>query len=169
MRNTIGLLLLLLAGTLPARNTSMQDTTKIKKAIIIEKAHWLLGAWQQQTAKRTIYEVWRRQDDSTYSGKSYFLTGNDTVILERVSLAQRSNNLFYIPTVQNQNNAQPVVFKLTAATPQQLVFENPLHDFPQKIVYTQITADSLLAEISGMAGGQQKARQFPMKRLRVYK
>lgn len=46
-----------------------------------------------------------------------------------------------------------------------LVFENPMHDFPQIISYTKITCDSLVAQISGEKNGQERKQAFPMKRV----
>jgi hypothetical protein len=128
-------------------------------------AGWLLGKWEQKTPKRTIYETWKSNSDSSYSGKSYLLKENDTIILETVSLLQKDGALFYIPTVTNQNNSMPVSFKLTFSSDSKLIFENPIHDFPQKITYVLLSPDSLLAEISGTLNSTQQLRQFPMKRV----
>ena len=45
-----------------------------------------------------------------------------------------------------------------------MVFENPEHDFPTKITYKKINADSIVAEISGNRNGKQASELFPMKR-----
>lgn len=126
---------------------------------------WLKGAWQNKMAKGISMEVWEQKDDSTLTGKSYFIKGNDTFLSETISLEQRNNILYYIPTVNNQNNGAAVSFKQTKATNTELVFENPAHDFPQRISYTLVRKDSIVAEISGMVKGQVKARRFPMKKL----
>lgn len=118
-------------------------------------ANWLLGRWEQKTPKRTIYETWISNSDSSYFGKSYLLKEKDTIVLETVSLLQKEGVLFYIPTVTNQNNRMPVSFKLTSASGNKLVFENPAHDFPQKITYALISSDSLLAEISGTLNNKE--------------
>lgn len=128
-------------------------------------ANWLLGRWEQKTPKRTIYETWTFNNDSTYSCKSYLLKEKDTIVLETVSLLQKNGTLYYIPTVTNQNNSMPVSFKLTFASGNKLVFENPAHDFPQKITYALISSDSLIAAISGVLNNKQQVRQFPMKKV----
>jgi tRNA(Leu) C34 or U34 (ribose-2'-O)-methylase TrmL len=116
IQRCIVLLLLLLAETVPARDA-------VSTYHRIEKAQWLLGKWQQKTVERIVYEAWSRLNDSTYKGESYFITGHDTTLLEQVSLEERRDNLFYIPTVQNQNNRQPVVFALTTLSERQMIFE----------------------------------------------
>lgn len=128
-------------------------------------ASWLLGKWEQKTKKGTIYETWKSSSDSSYAGKSYLLKEKDTVVLETVSLLQKDGTLFYIPTVTNQNNNMPVSFKVTFSSDNKLIFENPAHDFPQKITYTLISSDSLMAEISGILNNKQQLRRFPMRRV----
>jgi hypothetical protein len=44
------------------------------------------------------------------------------------------------------------------------VFENPQHDFPQRIIYRLEKDGSLAAAIEGMSKGKLKRIDFPMKR-----
>ena len=144
-------------------NTTGNTTTNFSE---LEKANWLIGEWQNNSPEGNATEVWKKENDSTFVGKSYFVIGKDTVSSETISLEQNGNQLYYIPTVQDQNAGQPVKFTLASSTSNQLIFENPKHDFPQKISYTQITNDSLLAEISGMMNGKQNSQKFPMTRVK---
>jgi hypothetical protein len=130
----------------------------------IAQAKWLIGNWKNQSGTTLDIETWKKLNDSTYQGRSYSLAGTDTVSSEHIEIEQRGGKLHYIPTVKNQNGGKAITFILTSSTNKQLIFENPEHDFPQKITYTQITKDSLVAEISGMRKGKFKAIQFPMKR-----
>lgn len=137
--------------------TSAQSSSTIPK--------WLLGKWENQTQRGKMVEEWSKTNDSTYSGKSYLITSTDSISLESIALKKEGNDIFYIPTVKGQNNDQPVKFKLTSSSANQLVFENPAHDFPQKITYTLESENFLTAEISGIINGQQRSRKFPMKKL----
>ncbi|MES2780937.1 MAG: DUF6265 family protein [Bacteroidota bacterium] len=125
----------------------------------------LLGSWQNTFEGGTASESWEQQNDSSYTGKSFVVVGKDTVSSESLLLQQKGSDIWYIPTVKEQNNGQAVPFKLTSSSNNQLVFENPEHDFPKKISYTFISNDSLVAEISGDINGEKKAEQFPMKRV----
>ena len=131
----------------------------------ITKMGWLAGKWQNASPEGTVIEEWQKLDDSTMTGKSYFIKGNDTLPAEDISLQQRGADLFYIPTVMDQNGGQPVSFKLTSDVNDRWVFENPDHDFPQKITYIKQPDGSLLAEISGVIEGQEKSQKFPMTRV----
>ena len=136
-----------------------------QNASSLSSAKWLLGKWGNQTQRGKMVEEWSPVNDSTYGGRSYMITATDSIPLGSIILKKEGSDIFYIPTVKGQNNDQPVKFKLTASSANQLVFENPAHDFPQKITYTLETEDSLMAEISGTVKGQQRARKFPMKKM----
>tara|TARA_Y100000815_G_scaffold271620_1_gene298650 strand:- start:17925 stop:18092 length:168 start_codon:yes stop_codon:yes gene_type:complete len=53
---------------------------------------------------------------------------------------------------------------MTAINDSLIVFENPEHDYPQKIAYRKVNADSLVAEISGKPKGIMHSEKFPMKK-----
>jgi hypothetical protein len=46
-----------------------------------------------------------------------------------------------------------------------LVFEDPAHDFPQRVAYQRQGTDSLLAWIEGTANGQTRRISFPYARV----
>jgi Domain of unknown function (DUF6265) len=142
------------------------DAMAVNSFSEIGKANWLLGDWQGNSPEGIAMEAWEKKNDSVFVGKSYFVVGKDTVSAEALRLEQNGRDLFYIPTVRDQNNNQPVTFRLTFSTDKQLVFENPGHDFPQKISYTLVTSDSLVAEISGTMDGKENSQKFPMVRLK---
>jgi len=132
----------------------------------ITKAAWLLDTWQSKSPNGVFTESWVKQNDTVYVGKGCMVMGKDTVFKESLAIKQRGNDLFYIPTVANQNGGQPIEFKLTSATKEQLVFENPTHDFPQKITYTQRGSNALVAEVSGVEKGIARSEKFELKRVR---
>lgn len=168
MKNTIncffGLSLTALISSCGNTGETSQHDTPGTRFAKLEQVKWLLGEWQNSSQEGNASEMWEQSDDSTYRGKSYFIAGKDTVSSETLILVQRGEDLFYIPTVKGQNDDQPVEFKLVSSKGKQIVFENLKHDFPQKITYTQITNDSLIAEISGNMDGKVNTMNFPMKR-----
>ncbi|MFP8894067.1 DUF6265 family protein [Chryseobacterium sp. EZn1] len=138
----------------------------IKQKKDIQKVEWLIGTWENKTQKGSIYETWTKSGQNEFSGKSYSVKDKDTIVFENIRLLQEKNGLYYIPTVKNQNDGLPVRFVAKAISENQLVFENPQHDFPQIIAYTKITSDSLITEISGTKNGQNRRQTFPMKKVK---
>lgn len=131
----------------------------------LEKANWFLGEWANSSPEGELTERWRKVNDSIYHGESYFvIAAKDTVFAETVSLEEANGKLAYVVTVPNQNDAKPVRFEMTSVNDSVVIFENPEHDFPNKIIYNKIGNDSLVAEISGMKDGKPSSEKFAMKK-----
>ncbi|KAF2516471.1 DUF6265 family protein [Flavobacterium foetidum] len=128
----------------------------------IKKADWLIGNWENTSADGVLTENWQKLNDSTFSATSYFIKGKDTLHFESIILAQLAETLTYKATVKGQNEDKPVFFPSTSASDKQLVFENPKHDYPQKITYTKSSASTLTAEISGNLNGKPASEKFVM-------
>jgi len=130
----------------------------------LQKMEWLIGHWEQQLPDGMITETWTKDNDSVFSGRSFFIKGKDTIHLENILLTQRKDELLYIPTVHGQNNDEPVNFKLNSDVENSFSFENPVHDYPQKITYKRVTSDRLIATISGIQQGKQSQESYPMSK-----
>jgi hypothetical protein len=140
---------------------SCQKSKEVSKIVV---ADWLLGNWENKSPDGNLSETWKKVNDSIYDGESYFIKGKDTLHFEKIQMKQKGENLFYIATVKGQNNDKPVTFKYNDTIQKQLVFENPKHDFPQKISYSQITKDSIVIQISGIQQGKPSLERFSMKK-----
>lgn len=139
--------------------SSCKKTEKTNKLKIVD---WLIGSWENNMEQGRLSETWEKINDSTYNGSSFFIKEKDTLNNEVIVLKQKGNEVYYIPTVKGQNNDQPVVFKMVTATSKQIIFANSQHDFPKKIVYRQITTDSIVAEISGIENGKSTLESYSM-------
>ncbi|QBZ98360.1 DUF6265 family protein [Flavobacterium sangjuense] len=141
---------------------SCKNNSSEKKFDKLEKLNWLVGNWEQKLPDGTLKETWTKQNDSTFSGDSYFITPKDTVHFESIKLTQRAEELTYNATVVGQNNDEPVQFKLTSDADNTFAFENPAHDYPQKITYKKINGTSLVATISGKQQGKPTSESYAM-------
>jgi len=150
---------LILSAIIISCNGTKKDTT-----LQLSKAEWLIGTWENKSPYGDLSESWQKENDSIFKGQSFFIKGKDTIHSESIVLSEIAGKVKYSPQVKGQNDDKPVDFTMTLANDRQLVFENPLHDFPQKITYTKITADSLVAEISGKQQGKPMSEKYPMKR-----
>jgi len=147
------------------KETTIEKTAEPEKKFAeLEKANWFLGKWGNKSEEGNLSENWKKLNDSTFFGESYFEIKGDTVFAEHVSLEERNGKLSYVVTVPNQNDEKPVAFELTENSAHKLVFENPKHDYPNIIIYNQIGNDSLVAEIRGMKDGKKKNEFFWMKK-----
>ncbi|MBL7885198.1 MAG: hypothetical protein JNJ52_00490 [Flavobacterium sp.] len=166
-KNVIVLIIAALTITFSCKNESQIEVFGIKtkkKYLQLEKAKWFLGNWENVTKESVSREVWKQQNDSTLIAESFTTVEKDTVFYEKVNLLERNDSLFYIVSVRNQNKEKPVSFYLTKSTDNQMIFENPKHDFPNKIEYNKVGNDSIFAKIYGTDKGKEVAIDFPMKR-----
>lgn len=140
----------------------------------IDTMKWLIGTWENKNENGVMTETWTQEEDSALTGivtaTYYFMDENmkepelKTDTLETIRIEQFWGKLSYIPAVKDQNNGMPVKFKMTSCGPDTFVFENPEHDFPQKIMYERFGEDSLVATVSGVWKNENVKDVFPMKR-----
>ena len=126
----------------------------------IKAADWLIGNWENTSSDGILSENWEKVNDSIFSATSYFIKGKDTLHSESIVLSQKGEQLTYKATVKGQNNDKPVDFPSTGETENKLTFENPQHDYPQKITYTKGANNTLTAEISGKLQGKLTTERF---------
>ena len=135
-----------------------------KKFDKLEKLNWLIGNWEQKLPDGILKENWTKENDSIFSGDSYFINTKDTVHFESIKLFQKDEELMYSAKVVGQNNDEAVDFKLTSDIVNSFTFENPGHDYPQKITYKKVNETNLVATISGKQQGEQSTESYAMKK-----
>jgi len=110
--------------------------------------NWLIGKWQLQ-GKQT-FETWSRSPGGDLMGKSFKVSGQDTTMLEQITIQQREGTYFYVPDVAGDQKAIP--FKIVHFSETGFTAENPDHDFPKLIRYAYMQKDGfeiLNASIEG--------------------
>ncbi len=112
-----------------------------------KKLDWLIGKWQRENVRpgRTAFEIWERNNQGL-TGIGVTLQGSDTVFIERLAIAEKDGELFYVANVSS--NASATFFKMTSYDESGFESENPDHDFPKKITY-KLEEDVMTATISG--------------------
>jgi len=138
-----------------------EETNRFKA---LNQLSWLIGDWANLSEEGNFYESWTRTNDSVFTAYSYMTISGDTVFSESISLMSKGEGVFYIVSVPDQNEGQPVSFKLVSEANGEFVFENKTHDFPQRIIYKNPVPDSLHARIEGQINGKFSMQEFPMKR-----
>lgn len=134
-------------------------------AFELKDAAWLIGSWQDISDEGSLTETWSRESDSSFAGRTVFLSGKDTAFTEKIKLISRNGSLVYATRVSDQNDGNAIEFQLVSASNKQLVFENPRHDYPTKISYEHY-GDSIVATISGTKLGIDITEDFAMKKAR---
>jgi hypothetical protein len=128
--------------------------------------HGLTGLWKMNGKRGALYEEWQTGGDNQLKGRSYKIKNNDTVVLENVIISLQDGAIFYTPVVRDQNNQQPVPFKLISYNNNRYVFENKEHDYPQRVIYELVSANELRARIEGSESGKELASDFNYARVK---
>lgn len=139
-------------ASLPDCLTAAESTELVKNRDSIKRLDWLLGTWKSTQAGGESYEYWKQAGEDRFLGGGFALAGKDTTFLEKLSMIATDSGLFYIADVAH--NATPVYFKMISQDTMVTIFENPAHDFPTRIIYRKLTADSLHARIEGLRKGK---------------
>ena len=157
MKNIIGIIVMILLFSCQKKSN--------KKFEKLERMNWLVGHWEQKLPDGTLLENWQVKNDSTLTGQSFFVNLKDTVHFENIILTQKANQLIYIAIVEGQNNDEPVNFKQTTDIKNIFIFENPKHDYPQKIIYKKVTKNNLIVTISGKQDNKKCQESYSMKKI----
>jgi len=123
----------------------------------ISELAWLSGAWQTAPGGRArIEEHWTVPAGGTMIGMGRTVVGDKTAEFEFLRIEQRGDDIYY---VANPNARCPQTdFKLTRLSGQEVVFENPAHDYPKRVMYRKNSDGSLVASID--AGEGTKSQTF---------
>ena len=106
---------------------------------------WLAGHWCSGDAGERIEETWLAPHGGELLGLSRTLKGERSVAFEFLRIASVDGVQTYLA---QPGGRPPTGFALGAAGKDWVRFENPEHDFPQRIEYRR-EGDRLRAEIAG--------------------
>ena len=127
----------------------------------LDDLRWLSGCWDNGDTLRRYEEQWMKPAGTSLLGMSRTVANGKTVAYEFLQIRQeKTGDIFYMANPSGQEQA---IFKLVKFETGELIFENPEHDFPQRIIY-HLKGDSLIARIEGMSKGKQRSSDFPMIR-----
>ncbi len=110
---------------------------------------WMAGRWENVNARgRWTEEAWSMERGGVMLGFSR--TGTDAV--REFEFLRIQSGPDGVPTYFAQPGGRPPIpFRLTAHDATSATFDNPTHDFPQRIRYVR-TGDTMVATISALDG-----------------
>ena len=120
----------------------------------------LEGTWKIEN--KDVYEEWETVTAHLLAGKGYKKKGDQIIITEYLTLQSKDGKVVYSATVPDQNNGATINFIMSNPDSKTWVFENPKHDFPQKIIYQHVLDNKIHVQVSG-AG--KKGFEYNMYRI----
>jgi len=139
------------------------SATPIEPSGAVQRLAWLQGCWELVSPERTVEEVWLPPRGDSMLGLSRTVRGDSLSEYEFLVVRERGDHVTY----EAHPSGQPAtVFLSSSVSETAVVFENPEHDFPQRIGYQRSGTDSLLAWIEGTRDGRVRRIQFAYRRTR---
>lgn len=137
---------------LPARQTAP-----------IARLAWLQGCWESVSAQRTVDEQWMAPRGGAMLGMSRTVQDGQLREYELVIMRETAAGLVY----EAHPSGQPAAtFPLKELSDAAVVFENPAHDFPQRIGYRREDGERMTAWIEGTSSGRARRIEYPYRRAR---
>jgi hypothetical protein len=121
---------------------------------------FMAGCWKHEGNGRTVEEHWLAPAGGSLMGVSRTVAGGKTVEFEFLQIRDLPEGVFYIARPSGQPEAR---FKLTTKSVDAVVFEDPTHDFPQRIIYRRVDG-GLHARVEGTMNGKSRGIDFPFRR-----
>jgi hypothetical protein len=110
---------------------------------------WMSGHWESVRGGRWTEESWSAPRGGVMLGHSR--SGSNDALREFEFLRLQAGADGVPVYLAQPGGRPPVAFRLTARSGTGATFENPAHDFPQRIVYRR-SGDSMVATISALDG-----------------
>jgi hypothetical protein len=87
--------------------------------------------------------------------------GDSVIEYEHLRILERAGHAVLHAEPSGQ---PPADFEARAVSDSAVTFENPAHDFPQRVIYRRRGRDSLIARIEGTRNGRVRGVDFPYTR-----
>jgi hypothetical protein len=128
----------------------------------IGRLAWISGCWVQMRANGRVDEQWMKPDGGIILGMSRTLRDGKLREFEFLRIAPGPDGrLAYVAKPSAQAEAS---FPLKELTDDLVVFEDPDHDFPQRILYKRVDSNTIIARIEGSIDGKARSVDYPYKR-----
>lgn len=128
----------------------------------VARLSWLAGCWSSENNEAGSVEQWMQPAAGVMLGMARTVKSGKTVEFEfmRIHEAPDATLLFTaIPSGQKETT-----FSQLRLSDAEVAFENPAHDFPQRVIYRRVGDTRLVASIEGTRKGAPRTIDFPMRR-----
>lgn len=124
-----------------------------------EMPGWITGAWARSEGNKWADEFWTPPRAGIMIGASRSGVGEKLEFWEHMRIVTETDRtIVFWAIVADQ---QPVRFVATKNTASEIIFENPAHDYPQRIRYWR-EGKELKAQISQIDGSNAEEFGFKM-------
>jgi Domain of unknown function (DUF6265) len=135
-------------------------------ASTLEPFGWLHGCWDGKVNQRDFREEWLPLRADMMIGVSQTVSQGKTQDFEYLRLELRPEGIFYVAVPSGKKETS---FRFSGRTRdgenEIFTFENPVDEFPQRIIYRRATEGWLYAHVEGKLNGLPRSVIYPMRRV----
>jgi len=132
-----------------------------KPASPLSNLAWMSGSWTVTQGDRTTEEHWTSPEGGLMLGMNRVTRGGRAVMFEFLRIVARGDSIAYVALPRGRGET---AFPLKELGERRVVFENPGHDFPQRILYWQERAGELCARTEGTVDGRLVSEEWRWRR-----
>jgi len=125
---------------------------------------WLVGSWAGKEGETQMEEHWTHACGGVMLGIHRDVSPSRRTFFEYLRIEKTPEGIVYWASPRGRT-ATP--FRLTENEEGKAVFENPEHDYPQRIIYSRGPDGTLRARIEGTENGRFRASEWHWQRARL--
>jgi uncharacterized protein DUF6265 len=131
---------------------------------LVSDLGFMAGCWRGLTRSgTTIEEYYTPPSSNLIVGATRYVRDGRVVDFEFTRIDQTDSGAVITP---HPKGVRSVSFAPKVVERNRAVWENPTHDFPQRILYTRVADDTLVARIEGRTPSGERALEWRMVRAR---
>ena len=120
---------------------------------------WMAGQWVHE-GRGTVSETWLGPRNGVLVAANLTTFASGRATFEFLRIAETEGGLSYFASPAGR---APVEFRLREIGERRVSFENPGHDFPQRILYWR-EGEALVARIEGTINGAPRQQEWRFRR-----
>jgi hypothetical protein len=151
-----------LVAALPALLACVASVASAQSAQRIATIGWLAGCLEMRSANRVVEEHRTAERAGTMLGMGRTVDARGLSDYELTLIKEEGGRLLFEAHPKSQPSA---TFAARVLNADSVVFELPEHDFPQRVGYRRVGADSVLAWVEGTMNGKTRRMEFPYARV----
>ena len=121
---------------------------------------WMAGTWVHEDTRQRVMETWVGPGNGVMAGANLTARADGRALYEFMRMAETPEGVSYYASPAGR---PPVEFRAKEVGESRVVFENPTHDFPQRVIYWK-EGEVLAARIEGTVRGKGRSEEWRFKR-----
>ncbi len=128
---------------------------------VVGQLEWLAGKWEGREGTVRLEEYWMSPRGGVMPGLHRDLFAGGSAYFEYLRIAETDvGTIYYVSRL----GKEPTAFRLIHSSKGKAVFENPDHEFPQRVTYRLDEEGALHVELSGTLFTEERSYEYVYRR-----